>query len=82
MQEFLKHDPTLTMHDATVPKTEQLIEIRCPYDVTSKKNGRDYPCNRLCVKVSAGAQGEAWCSSCKRGFEFAVNGQMKAIISQ
>jgi hypothetical protein len=75
MPEFDKHDSTLDVHDTTVPKTEQLVEIRCPYYVTSKKNGREYPCNRLCVKVNPGSSGEAHCSSCKRGFQFIVDGR-------
>jgi hypothetical protein len=38
---------------------------RCPFRVTSKKTGQIYDCNPVCVKVSAGASGEAYCNSCK-----------------
>jgi hypothetical protein len=51
---------------------ERLVEARCPYKVTSKKNGKVYPCNRLCVRVTDNATREAWCTSCKKNFSFEV----------
>ena len=49
---------------------KKLIGIHCPYIVTSKKNGKKYPCKSLCVRVAQGSQGEAYCRKCKQTFEF------------
>lgn len=47
------------------------VEIRCPFRTTTKR-GMTYICNRLCVKVSPGSSGEAFCGSCKLPFEFEI----------
>lgn len=49
---------------------KNLIEIRCPHKVISKKNNNTYPCNRLCIKVYKGSRGEAYCTKCKKKFLF------------
>jgi hypothetical protein len=55
-----------------------LVEIKCPYNWTSKKNGKSYPCNRPVVRVSPGSYGEAYCQSCKKTFKFDVGGSLVA----
>lgn len=54
---------------------ETLIEIRCPFERKSKKDGKMYPCNRLCVEVRAGSSGRARCRSCGLRFEFEIDSQ-------
>lgn len=45
-----------------------LIEVRCPL----KRNGAKQ-CNRLCIKVTAGSSGEAYCPKCDQRFNFQVD---------
>lgn len=54
-----------------------LFEVRCPFQKLSKKDGRLYPCNRVCVEVHAGSSGRARCRSCHLKFEFEVDDQAK-----
>lgn len=54
-----------------------LFEVRCPLEQVSKKDGKLYRCNRLCVEVHAGSSGRARCRSCHRRFEFEVDDQAK-----
>jgi len=56
---------------------EFLFEVRCPLEQVSKKDGKLYRCNRLCVEVHAGSSGRARCRSCHRRFEFEVDDQAK-----
>lgn len=53
------------------PAPDEFIEVRCPFRATTKR-GMTYICSRLCVKVSPGSSGEAFCSSCKLTFEFEI----------
>lgn len=58
----------------------KLVEVRCPFQKKARhsfyrdgkmiKAGEVYSCNMLCVKVYPGSAGEAFCSSCKLGFDF------------
>lgn len=54
------------------------IDIRCPFGVVNKKSQRKFQCNRLCVKVSAGATGEGFCNACKKRFQFSVEESRQA----
>jgi hypothetical protein len=54
---------------------ENLVEIRCPFEKTSKSDNQLYKCNRVCVKVAPGSAGEARCRSCHLSFEFEVDDQ-------
>lgn len=54
-----------------------LFEIRCPFQKTSNKDGKLYPCNRVCVEVRAGSSGRARCRSCHLRFEFEIDDQAK-----
>lgn len=54
-----------------------LFEVRCPFQKVSKKDGKLYPCNRVCVEVHAGSSGRARCRSCHLRFEFEVDDQAK-----
>lgn len=56
-------------------QTTTMIEVRCPFGVQSKR-GHNYTCNRLCVKVAPGASGEAYCTACKKTFEFEIRPDM------
>lgn len=53
-----------------------LLSIRCPFKKTyvSKHTGKERSkiCNKQCVKVRPGSNGEAYCSSCDKRFEFEV----------
>lgn len=57
--------------------TSFLFEIRCPSEKLSKKDGKLYRCNRICVEVRAGSSGRARCRSCHRLFDFEVDSQAK-----
>lgn len=52
-----------------------LFEVRCPFEKVSKKDGKLYPCNRVCVEVRAGSSGRARCRSCHLRFEFEIDSQ-------
>lgn len=71
------HNPTPPIEKGLVPRhptkleQEGMVEIRCPFKVTTKR-GMTYTCNRLTVKVGSGSTGEAFCSSCKLTFGFEV----------
>lgn len=52
---------------------ENLVDIRCPFKKTSKFDGNQYLCNRVCVKVLPGSAGEARCRECHLSFEFYVD---------
>lgn len=54
-----------------------LFEVRCPFEKVSNKDGKLYPCNRVCVEVHAGSSGRARCRSCHMRFEFEVDNQAK-----
>lgn len=56
---------------------EPYFAVRCPFQKVSKKDGRLYPCNRVCVEVRAGSSGRARCRSCHLRFEFEVDDQAK-----
>ena len=56
----------------------KFFEVRCPFEKLSKKDGKLYPCNRVCVEVTAGSSGRARCRSCHLRFEFEVDSQAKA----
>lgn len=59
-------------------KTEEfLFQVRCPFQKPSKKDGKLYPCNRVCVEVHAGSSGRARCRSCHLKFDFEVDDQAK-----
>lgn len=60
---------------------QKLIDIRCPFKYTSKRDGKIYTCNHLCFKVYPGSSGQAWCSKCQLAFEFEVNNQEKLETS-
>jgi hypothetical protein len=52
------------------------IEIRCPFQVSyTNKQGvhKHKVCGKLCVKVTAGSAGEAYCASCSKTFEFEIS---------
>lgn len=53
-----------------------LFEIRCPFQRLNKE-GKLYPCNSLCVRVTAGSTGEARCRKCHLTFEFEVDSGAK-----
>lgn len=55
-----------------------LFEIRCPFQRLSKKDGKLYSCNSLCVMVTAGSAGEARCRKCRLNFEFEVDNRARA----
>jgi hypothetical protein len=55
----------------------ELFEIRCPFPRLSKKDGKLYPCNSLCVKVTAGSAGEARCRKCGLNFVFEVDSRAR-----
>lgn len=54
-------------------ETDQLIEVRCPYERISKSDNKLYKCNSLCVKVTAGSAGEARCRKCGLNFLFFID---------
>lgn len=58
-------------------ETLRLFEVRCPYERLAKKDGKLYPCNSLCVRVTPGSAGEARCRKCGLNFEFEVNSRAK-----
>jgi uncharacterized Zn-finger protein len=45
--------------------------IRCPFNRTTK-TGKTIPCGHPSVRVRAGSSGEAYCTRCKRTYEFDV----------
>lgn len=53
--------------------TEELLEVRCPYERISKSDEKLYKCNSLCVKVTAGSAGEARCRKCGLNFLFSID---------
>lgn len=55
----------------------RLFEVRCPYDRLSKKDGKLYSCNSLCVKVTAGSAGEVRCRKCRLNFEFEIDSRAR-----
>lgn len=58
-----------------------LLEIRCPFKIKSKKDGKLYNCNRICVKVTSGSSGEAMCRSCHLTFNFKTdNNEIKRTV--
>jgi hypothetical protein len=59
-------------------KKSNLIEIRCPFERTAKKNGHSYKCDRLLIRVAQGSRGEAWCWSCRKRIAFEVMGNQAA----
>lgn len=56
---------------------ENLIVIRCPFKKRGVKTNKIYICNRICVKVTPGSAGEAYCKSCSLAFEFSVDAQAR-----
>jgi uncharacterized Zn-finger protein len=48
-----------------------LVMIRCPFNRTTK-TGKTIPCGHPSVKVRPGSSGEAYCTRCKRTYEFDV----------
>ncbi len=54
-----------------------LFEIRCPFERLSKTDGKLYPCNSMCVKVTAGSAGEARCRKCRLNFVFEVDSRAR-----
>lgn len=54
---------------------KNLVEVRCPFTKKSKTDNQLYTCNRVCVKVTPGSEGEARCRSCHLSFEFEVDNQ-------
>lgn len=50
-----------------------LYEVRCPYK--ADRYGQSVVCNHLVLKVAAGSRGEAFCSYCKKRFDFEVGGK-------
>jgi len=56
---------------------QDLIVIRCPFKKRGKHDNKIYICNRVCVKVTAGSAGEAYCKECKLAFEFEVDRQAR-----
>jgi uncharacterized Zn-finger protein len=52
--------------------SDQLIMIRCPFNRTTK-TGKTIPCGHPSVRVRAGSSGEAYCTRCKRTYEFDVS---------
>ena len=59
----------------------ELIEVRCPLKYKDKLTDQIRSCNRLCVKVYAPGRGEAYCTACKKTFEFEINEQAFMRIS-
>lgn len=61
----------------------QFIEIRCPFQVsyTSKATGqhKHKVCGKICVKVTAGSAGEAYCQRCNKTFEFEISPATETI---
>lgn len=53
--------------------TNNLLEIRCPYERISKSDSKLYKCNSLCVRVTAGSGGEARCRKCGLNFLFTID---------
>lgn len=45
---------------------DSLVEIRCPKQNYIEKYKKTLVCNWLCVRVSPGSSGEAFCIQCKR----------------
>lgn len=56
---------------------ENLIVIRCPFKKRGRHDNKLYICNRVCVKVTPGSAGEAYCKECKLTFEFVVDRQAR-----
>lgn len=56
---------------------KKYFEVRCPFQKVSKKDGKLYACNRVCVEVTAGSSGRAKCRSCHLKFEFEIDSQAK-----
>lgn len=52
----------------------ELTSIRCPFQ-TKDKYGNLINCKNLCVRVSSGSSGEAWCHKCHLKFNFEVDSQ-------
>lgn len=50
---------------------KKLVEVRCPFKVN--RYGKLVLCDRLCVKVTPGSQGETRCNSCKLTFQFEID---------
>lgn len=53
--------------------TENLLEVRCPYERISKSDQKLYKCNSLCVRVASGSSGEARCRKCGLNFLFFID---------
>lgn len=53
----------------------ELIDINCPFQKRLARGLALERCNRVIVRVYPGSAGEAWCRSCKLGFDFEVNSQ-------
>lgn len=56
---------------------DNLIVIRCPFKKRGRHDNKIYICNRVCVKVTPGSSGEAYCKECKMAFEFFVDNQAR-----
>lgn len=54
---------------------DKMVDVRCPFQRTSKTDGITRLCNHLCVRVSPGSKGETWCGRCKLAFDFEVDKQ-------
>lgn len=50
--------------------TDELLEIRCPYERISKSDDKLYKCNSLCGRVTPGSAGELRCRKCGLNFLF------------
>lgn len=57
-----------------------LIEVKCPFKNISKNDGKEYVCNRTCVKVEPGSRGEAWCRFCRKSFDFEISKEEYVFI--
>lgn len=55
----------------------ELVDVKCPFKYISKSDNKEYECNRICVKVTPGSSGEAWCRRCAKVFEFVISKQVQ-----
>jgi hypothetical protein len=64
----------------------EYMEIRCPFTVSyqSKQDGehKHKVCGKICVKVSAGSAGEAYCTRCNKTFDFEVSAYNGMVVNR
>ena len=60
-------------------KTERLVEIRCPAELTTKK-GYKLRCDHLCCIANAGSLIRIKCRHCKTVFEAYVPDDAKSLV--